>query len=73
VWPEVENLECHVATCWFISSFAAILYVHKVVWPRSRLQSHAGKSLCKGGEYPLLLYVLHFIFKNLHVGANNVL
>jgi hypothetical protein len=24
-------------------------------WPRSRLQSRAGKDVCKGGEYPLPL------------------
>jgi hypothetical protein len=47
--------------------------IHKRVWPRSRLQSHAGKSVCKGWEYPLPLYVLRFIFKNVHLGANNVL
>jgi hypothetical protein len=58
---------------WSLSSFAAILYVHKGVWPRSRLQSRAGKSVCKGWEYPLPLYVLSFIFENVHVGANNVL
>jgi len=62
------------ATCWSPSSFfAAILYLHKGVWPRSRLQSRAGKSVCKGGEYPLPLYVLRFIFENAHVGASNVL
>jgi hypothetical protein len=38
----------------------------------SLLQSRAGKSVCKGGEYPLLLYVLSFIFENVHIGANNV-
>jgi hypothetical protein len=36
---------------------------HKGVWPRCRLQSHAGKSVCKGWEYPLLLYVQSFIRK----------
>jgi hypothetical protein len=41
-------------------------------WPRSRLQSRAGKNVCKGGEYPLTLYVHSFIFENVHVGANNV-
>jgi hypothetical protein len=64
------------ATCWSLlsrSSFAAILYVQKGVWPRSRLQWRAGKSMCKGGEYPLPLFVLSFIFENVHVGANNVL
>jgi hypothetical protein len=61
------------ATCWFCSSFAAILYDHKGVWPRSRLQLRAGKSVCKDGEYPLPLYVLRYIFENVHVGANNVL
>ncbi len=54
------------------SSFAAILYVYKGVWPRSRLQSRAGKNVCKGGEYPLPLYVLSFVVKNVQVGANNV-
>ncbi len=29
--------------------------------------------MCKGGEYPLPLYVLSFIFENVHVGANNSL
>jgi hypothetical protein len=29
--------------------------------------------MCKGVEYPLPLYVLSFIFENVHVGANNVL
>jgi hypothetical protein len=29
--------------------------------------------VCKGGEYPLPLYVLSFIFENVHVGANNSL
>ncbi len=38
------------------------------MWPRSRLQSRAGKSVCKGGEYPLPLYVLSFMFENVHVG-----
>jgi hypothetical protein len=50
-------------TCWSswsLSSFDAILDVHKGVWPRSRLQSRAGKSVCKGWEYPLPLYVLSF-------------
>jgi hypothetical protein len=47
--------------------------VHKGVWPRSRLQLRAGKSVCKGGEYPLPLYVLRFVFENVHMGANNVL
>jgi hypothetical protein len=61
-------------TCCSLSSvFVTILYVHKGVWPRSRLQSHAGKSVCKGREYPLPLYVLSFIFENVHVCANNVL
>jgi hypothetical protein len=64
------------ATCWSswsLSSLAAILYVHKEVWPRSRLQSRAGKSVRKGGEYPLPLYVLSFIFENVHVGADYAL
>jgi len=38
------------------------------VWPRSRLRSRAGKSVCKGWEYPLPLYVLSFYSKNVHVG-----
>ncbi len=54
------------AACWSCSSFATFLYVHKVAWPGSRLQSRAGKSVCKGREYPLPLYVLRFIFKNVH-------
>jgi hypothetical protein len=29
--------------------------------------------VCKGGEYPLPLYMLRFIFENMHVGADNVL
>ena len=33
------------------------------VWPRCRLQSRAGKSVCKGWEYPLPLYVRSFIRK----------
>ncbi len=61
------------AVCWSFSSFAANLYNHKGVWPRRRLQSRAGKIVCKGGEYPLPLFVLRFIFKNVPVGANNVL
>jgi hypothetical protein len=65
------------ATCWsswsLSSFFAAILDVHKGVWPRSRLQSRAGKSMSKGGEYPQPLYVVRFIFENVHVCANNVL
>jgi hypothetical protein len=59
-------------TCWSswsLSSFAAILYVHKGVWPRSQLQSRAGKRGCEGWEYPLPLYMLSFIVKNVHVGA----
>jgi hypothetical protein len=52
------------ATCWSPSSFfAAILYLHKGVWPRSRLQSRAGKSVCKDGKYPLPLYVLRLYSK----------
>jgi hypothetical protein len=30
------------------------------------------RAYAKGGEYPLPLYVLCFIFENVHVGANNV-
>jgi hypothetical protein len=74
VWPEVGNLECHVGhELVSLSSFAAIFYVHKGVGPRSRQHSRAGKSVCKGGEYPLPLYVLRFIFENMHVGADNLL
>ncbi len=29
--------------------------------------------MCNGGEYPLPLYVLRFIFKNVHMGASKVL
>jgi hypothetical protein len=57
-------------TCWSswsLSSFAAILDAnkgyHKGVWPRCRLQSRAGNSVCKGWEYPLPLYVQSFIRK----------
>ncbi len=28
--------------------------------------------MCKGGEYPLLLYVLRFMIENVYVGANNM-
>jgi hypothetical protein len=38
------------------------------VWPRSRLQTRVGKSVCKGWEYPLPLHVLSFMFENVHVG-----
>ncbi len=63
------------ATCWspWSSSLPQFWMFTKGVWPRSRLQSRAGKSVCKGGEYPLPLYVRCFIFENVHVGANNVL
>jgi hypothetical protein len=37
------------------------------------MKSRAGKSVCKGWKYQLPLYVLSFIFENVHVGANNVL
>ncbi len=38
------------------------------MWPRCRLQSRAGKSVCKGWEYPLPFYVQSFYSKNVHVG-----
>jgi hypothetical protein len=41
---------------------------HKGAWPRSPLQSRAGKSICVSGEYPLPLYMLSFMFENVHVG-----
>jgi hypothetical protein len=81
VGPEVGNLECHVGHV-LVLVFSLFLerhlgckqrIFHKGVWPRSRLQSRAGKSVCKGGEYRLPLYVLSFIFENVHVGTNNVL
>ncbi len=71
---------CRIISECFMSPISGILcssnaLAQKKVWPRSRLQSRAGKSVCKGGEYPLLLYVLRFtgILENVHVGANNVL
>ncbi len=58
------TLKAMWATCWFCSSFASILYcIHKGVWPRSRLQSRAGKSMCKGREYPLPLFASFYIGK----------
>ncbi len=40
------------------------------MWPRCRLRSRAGKSVCKGWEYPLPLYVPSFYSKNVHVGPD---
>jgi hypothetical protein len=67
----VGNSECHVAHVLVLVVFLFFCRhlvcsqrrFHKGVWPRSRLQSRAGKSMCKGWAYLLLLYVLSFIIE----------
>jgi hypothetical protein len=74
VGPEVVDLERHTwetvcccSSCSFFLTPFCMLVSQRSVWLRSRLQSRAGKS--KGWEYPLPLYLLCFIFENVHCMA----